>query len=113
MPRDERERSGWTSPYYPPTPPHLTRSWAGITITTHLPNPPYLVLQSSGALSGCSGVTPGTTVHLPVHASDCKGGRVGPHSPGCAPGGYTGACGRERAFGKVSLCSQRVSQDRA
>ena len=100
MPR-ERERSGWTSP-------HLTRSWAGITITAHLNNPPYLVLQSSGALSGCSGVSPGTTMHLPVHASDCKGGRVGPHSPGCAPGGYTGACGRERVFGKVSLCSQRV-----
>ena len=79
MPR-EREREAAGPALIIAHPPHLTRSWAGITITPPpLHPPPYLVLQSSGALSGCSGVTPGTIMHLPVHASDYKGDRAGPH----------------------------------
>ena len=61
--------------------------------------PPLSRSQSSGALSGCFGVTPSTMMHLPVNASECKGGRVSPHLPGCAPGWYTGVCGSEEVFG--------------
>ena len=79
--------------------------------------PPYKSLQNYGTnptcfvLKGYSGVAPSTQMHLPAHTAECKGGRVSPHPPGCAPGGASGTCGRKHAFDKVSLCSQRVRQD--